>query len=161
MKKIFGSLLILLIAGSIIYSQNRPRMGNSAKPMQRIEQWEKMKLIEILDLNENTAVRFFARRHENQMKIKEILDKRDIIIRDLEEDVKNDTQRNDSFYLDQINKLTSLERKISSERENFVKSLGDLLSPQQIVKLIVFESNFRREVRASLMDRGGRKQNKE
>ncbi|PKL82333.1 MAG: hypothetical protein CVV24_10605 [Ignavibacteriae bacterium HGW-Ignavibacteriae-3] len=154
MKKIFLTFLIICLSVTVNEAQKRPRQGNNAKPMQRIEQLEKLKLIEILNLNEETAVRFFSRRHDHQMKMRDLLDRRDQAINDLENDVKNDSQRNDAFFKDQINKMMTLENNISAQRENYIKSLSDLLSPLQISKLLVFESNFRRQVRETLMDRG-------
>lgn len=154
MKKMFVPLLIICLVGPTVIAQNNSRMNKEMKPLQRIEQLEKIKLIEILNLDEETAIRFFTRRRDNQMKVKEILDQRDAAINELENEIKNGSQTNDAFYKDQVNKLISLESRITSERENFVKSLSDLLTPLQIAKLIVFESKFRREVRETLMKRG-------
>ena len=153
MKKIF--ILLILFSGllSIIYSQDRMRMGQNQKPLQRIEQWERLKLIDALNLDEETAIRFFARRHENQKKMKEILDQRDDAIRELEDGIRNGNQ-NDAVYKDKLSVLLSLENNISKERGNFLRSLSDLLSPMQIAKLVVFESRFRKEVRESLMGKG-------
>lgn len=128
-------------------------MNKDMRPLQKIEQWEKIKLIETLNLDEETAVRFFTRKRENQLKVKEILDQRDAALDELENEIKNGSQKDEAVYKDQVNKLISLESRITSERENFIKSLGDLLTPLQIAKLIVFESKFRREVRETLMGR--------
>ena len=128
-------------------------MNKDMRPLQKIEQWEKIKLIETLNLDEETAVRFFTRKRENQLKVKEILDQRDAALDELENEIKNGSQKDEAVYKDQVNKLISLESRITSERENFIKSLGDLLTPMQIAKLIVFESKFRREVRETLMGR--------
>lgn len=154
MKKMFLSLFILCMVGSTVAAQNQRRINKDMKPLQRIEQWEKIKLIEILNLDEETAVRFFTRRRDNQMKVKEILDQRDLAIDELENEIKNSSQTSDAVYKDQVSKLILLESRITYERENFIKSLSDLLTPQQIAKLIVFESKFRREVRETLMERG-------
>jgi len=154
MKKIFLPLLFICLIGSASFAQNRPRGNKDLKPMQRIEQWEKMKLMEALDLDEESSVRFFARRRDNQMKVREILDQRDAAMNELENEIKNGSQSGDAFYKERVNNLIALEGKITSERENFLKSLGDILNPKQIAKLIVFESKFRREVRETLMRRG-------
>ena len=153
MKKIFLLLFLFSIILSTSYSQERMRHGNDQKPLQRIEQWERTKLIDALNLNEETAVRFFARKHENQKKIKEILDQRDDAIGDIEDDLRNGNQ-NDASYQKKVDNLLSIENSISTERLNFLRSLSDLLSPIQIAKLVVFESKFRKEVRESLMGKG-------
>lgn len=153
MKKIFLLLFLFSILLSTLFSQERMRQGKDQRPLQRIEQWEKIKLIDALNLNEDTAIRFFARRHENQKKMKEILDQRDDAIKSIEDEIRNGNQ-NDASYKDKVNALLSLENNISKERENFLRSLSDLLSPMQIAKLVVFESRFRKEVRETLMGKG-------
>ncbi len=153
MKKIFLPIILLFIFVSSVYPQQRMRPGNDQRPLQRIEQWERMKLIDVLNLNEETAIRFFARRNENQKKMKEILDRRDDAIRELEDEIRNGTQ-NDALYKEKVNALLLLESNIGKERENFLRSLSDLLSPIQIAKMVVFESRFRKEVRETLMGKG-------
>jgi len=153
MKKMFLPVIIVFILFSSGYSQQRMRQGQDQRPLQRIEQWERLKLIDALSLNEETAIRFFARRHENQKKMKEILDQRDDAIRELEDGIRNGNQ-NDATFKDKLNALLLLENNISKERENFLRSLSDLLSPMQIAKLVVFETRFRKEVRESLMGKG-------
>ena len=151
MKKVFLPFLITCLIFSSVIAQNRMKMEKNSKPLQRIEQWEKLKLIDALGLNEETALRFFARRHENQVKIKEILDQRDSALREIEDEINKSNQSSDAVYKDQVNKLMSLEERITTERGNFLRSLNDILTPQQIAKFIVFESRFRRQVRETLM----------
>ncbi|MHB8907185.1 MAG: hypothetical protein ACYC4T_09775 [Melioribacteraceae bacterium] len=153
MKKVFLPFLITCLVFSSAIAQNRMRMGKDSKPLQRIEQWEKLKLVDALGLSEETALRFFARRHENQTKIKEILDQRESTLSEIENEINKSSQSSDAVYKDQVNKLMSLEERISTERGNFLRSLNDILTPQQIAKLIVFESKFRRQVRETLMGR--------
>ncbi len=154
MKKIFLTIIFLCLVGSAVNAQMRPRNNKEMKPLQRIEQWEKMKLIEVLNLDEETSIRFFARRRDNQMKVREILDQRENAMNELENEIRDGSLSNDAAYKEKINNLLSFESKITVERENFVKSLSDILTPQQIAKMIVFESKFRREVRETLMGRG-------
>jgi len=153
MKKVILLLFLFSIISAAIYSQNRMRQGQGQRPLQRIEQWERVKLIDALNLNEETAIRFFARRNENQKKMKEILDQRDDAIRDLEDAIRNGNQ-NDASYKDKVNNLLVMESNISKNRESFLRSLNDLLTPEQIAKLVVFENRFRKEVRESLMGKG-------
>ena len=153
MKKVFFPLIVICLIGSAVIAQNRPRMGKDSKPLQRIEQWEKIKLIEVLGLNEDTAVRFFARRNENQKKMKDILDQRDGMIQNLEDGIRGSSQISEAAYKEQVNNFLFIESSISKERENFLRSLSDLLTPKQIAILIVFESRFRKEVRETLMNR--------
>jgi hypothetical protein len=159
MKKIFTICVFVIMLCSLIYGQHRKPGEQGMGALQKIEQLEKAKLIEALSLNEDTAVRFFARRTENQKKIREILNQRETILKELEKSLKSSNQLSDAAYKDQVNNLIALDASIGKERENFYRSLGDLFSPHQIAKLVVFETNFRREIRESLMNKGPRSKN--
>jgi hypothetical protein len=154
MKNLLITIFLFFNLITLINAQGRMGMGRDMKPLQRLEEFEKFKLIEVLGINEETAIRFFARRNEHQKKMKDILDQRDKLMTNVEEAFKNTTQSSDNFYKDHVANLLSIEANITKERENFIKSLIDLLNPQQVAKLIVFESRFRREVRETLMGRG-------
>jgi hypothetical protein len=121
------------------------------KPIEKIEEWEKVKLIDILNLDEQASIRFFARRKEHQSKIKEILDQKEQLANKMEEEFKDDSKISNSVYNEQINNFILLEAKLQKERENYIRSLNDILVPEQIAKLTVFEIRFRKEVRQRLM----------
>lgn len=124
------------------------------KPLRQIEEWEKMKLIQVLDLNEDASVRFFARRNEHQKHVREILNQRDQLAQEIEKEIKGGAKVSDAVYQEQVNRMLEFEAKVMKERENFIKSLNDILSPEQIAKLTVFEIRFRREVRERIMGHG-------
>lgn len=152
MKKLISVIIISFIFSLIGYAQERDRMPDKRfddrKALKKIEQLEKSKLIELLNLDEETSIRFFARRNEHQKKIREIFDEREEIVQELKKNL--DGKRNDEYYKEQVSKLLELENKMCSERQNYYKSLSDLLQPQQIAKLAVFEFMFRRELTHSI-----------
>ena len=150
MKKLLLYILIILISLPVLEAQEK-NFHQSDKPLKRIEDWEKIKLIEILNLNEDLSVRFFARRNEHQRKMKELIDKRDLAVQQMEKEIKDGAKPSDGGYREQVNSLISMEHKFLKERETYYKSLDDLLSPDQIAKLYIFEVKFRRELREKLM----------
>lgn len=154
MRKLFFLFVIFFLVVSTIKSQTGERHKRESKPLQKIEQWVEVKLIEVLNLDEETAVRFFARRNEFQKKMKEILDQKDRVIQNIEDEIRSGSQTSDAAYKEQIGNILSLESRITKERENFLKSLSDLFTTQQIAKLVVFESKFRKEIRERLIERG-------
>ena|ERR1035437_93184 len=153
MNKLTLLFLFLLFSISISYGQRDENPGRGPRPLEKIEQWEKAKLIEVLKMNEEKSVRFFARRNEHQNKMKEILDKRDQFMKDLNKELLDGTKQNDNVYREKLNNLLSFDSRLTKERESFLKSLNDILTPQQILKLSVFELNFRREIREKLLER--------
>ncbi|MEJ5350521.1 MAG: hypothetical protein WHS65_02915 [Melioribacteraceae bacterium] len=152
MKKLISAIILIFIFSLIGYAQERDRKPDKRfddkKVLMKIEQLEKSKLIELLNLDEETSIRFFARRNEHQKKIREIFDEREEIVKELKKNL--DGKRNDEYYKEQVSKLLELENRMCSERQNYYKSLSDILQPQQIAKLAVFEFMFRRELTHSI-----------
>ncbi len=150
MKKCLYTILLVLTITCIVYSQERgrafeKRLFNDDRALKKIEQMERMKLIELLDLDEETSLRFFARRNEHLKKVKSIFYEKENLILDLKKNIEG-KEENDSYYKEQINKLLEFENRMVKEKENYYKSLLDILTPQQIAKLTVFEFMFRREL---------------
>ena len=65
--------LTLLLIFSMVSAQNRPDRQHHRKFSDRFEELEKLKLLEILDLDEETAIKFFSRRNEMKKKITSII----------------------------------------------------------------------------------------
>jgi len=154
MKKIFTFLLIILLLCGLVNAQQHQKNNRNLKPLQKIEQLEKAKIIEALNLNEETAVRLFARRNESRQKVGDTNKQREELLKDLEKNLKDGVKMSDAEYKERVNNIIALDASMIKERDNFYRSLGDLISPQQIAKLIVFENNFRKEIRKSLMNKG-------
>lgn len=152
MKKLF-LFLLLILTSTLVNGQVKERMRNEERPIAKIERLEKVKLIEILNLDEETSIRFFARRNDYQNKQKDLFKEREQVLRDLENKIKEKNE-NESFYKEEVQKILQIERKIVSEREIFLNSLATLLTPQQVAKLTVFEFKLRRELTQFLMGRG-------
>ncbi len=121
----------------------------------RIRELERVKLIETLNLDEETSVRFFTRRNEHQNKMEELTDARNEALDNLASEIENGAD--ESLLQDKYKKIFKLEENILDERERFFESLDDIFNPIEKAKLLVFEHKFRRELRKLLMkERMGR-----
>ncbi len=145
-------LILLVVISAFTTSAQEMKKPKGSKALERIEQMETRKLIEILELKEETAVRFFARRSEYRNKHLDLLNQRQEIIRSIGVLLSNEDTGEESRFKEKLNGLTETEWKIFKEKENFYKSLSDLLSAKQILKLALFDERFRREVRETLMN---------
>ena len=119
----------------------------------KLEQLEKVKLIEALDLNEETAIRFFARRNDSRNEIEKLEKKSDDLLSDLENSLSSDEKNLETKQKQIISELFKTKESIESSRNQFINSLSDILSTAQISKLIVFEKKFRDEIRNVLLDK--------
>jgi len=151
MKNLFITLLTVILLTSISFPQQMKEKG--MKNREKLDQLEKIKLIEALDLDEETSIRFFARRNESRREVQELEKKSDDIIFELEKSFdsenKNQAEKQEQLISEFLKTRESLELK----RSQFINSLDDILSTEQTAKLIVFEKKFRDEIRNVLFER--------
>jgi hypothetical protein len=151
MKKSFIILFVIILLTSISFPQQMREKG--MKHRDKLEQLEKIKLIEALDLDEETSIRFFARRNDSKKEIQELDKKADAIIFELEKSFNSDDKNQDEKQKQLISDMLKTRESIELKRNQFINSLDDILSTEQIAKLIVFEKKFREEIRNVLFDR--------
>lgn len=145
MRKEFILLLVIILIPAVILAQGRrERKG----PREKIEQLEKIKLIDALNMDEQTTLKFFARRNEFRNKMDSLNDSLDTIVDVLESKFPDGTE---SDYKSLVNKYLNIEKQIATEHTQFISSLYDILSTEQVAKLIVFEKRFREEIRHIIM----------
>lgn len=150
MKKISLILGIILGLSFIILSQ---QMGDKMmRQKNKLRQLEKIKLIDELNLDENTSIKFFARRNEMQQQIEALEDKSDQIVDKLDDGIKSG-KMDESEQKQLIKELLNTKSKIEAERRQFIESLHDILPTEKIVRYIVFEQRFREEIRKFILDR--------
>lgn len=151
MKNLIYVILIFLIVVPTKAQEHRERRMMENK----IEQLEKVKLIEALDLTEDQSIRFFARRNEHRKEIEKLEMRSEEVIRDLENIVQNSNERNVTEQKRLLNEFLDIRIQIENKRKQFILSLNDILSTDQVSKLVVFEKKFREEIRKILMRRKG------
>jgi len=136
---------------TMIFAQEKPLFECSPKS-ERFRQMEKLKLIEILNMDEETSIRFFARRNKNTEEIRKLVEQRDKLLQKLADNLTNDADH----YKSLTDKILQLEKAIFDKRAAFVNSLNDILNEEQIAKLIVFENRFKKELREYFFHGGKR-----
>ena len=143
MKNIFLVLAIYSLLSVTSFGQPKKFMGPPEEARKKIEELEKIKLMEILDLKEDVMLKFFSRRNDFLDKFHQLEVQKDRKIDDLKNAIDNENEQSLKKRIDEIN---SLEENSMRTRTDFINSLGDILSNQQIAKVVVFERNFRREL---------------
>jgi len=98
-------------------------------------------------MNEETTLRFFARKSEHQEQQDEIQDKIREKIDNLEVIFKSGRVATVDELKKNINEINALHSELEKNRIDFINSLSDVLSYEQIAKLLIFERSFRDEIR--------------
>lgn len=151
MKKLFLALFAIAVLTSISFSQQMKEKNMPNR--EKLEQLEKIKLIEALDLDEETSVRFFARRNTSKKEIQELEKRTDDIIFELERSFNSEEKNKDESQKRLTSEILKNRESIEIKRNQFIYSLNDLLTTEQIAKLIVFEKKFRDEIRNVLLNK--------
>ena len=162
MKKIIFLLTVMFVLCAI--AENNAQNGKHKNKgfgqgaHEKIEALEKAKLIEELNMSEDLAVRFFAKRNEHLERMK----KYDADLDNAEDNLQKalNEGKNDPTLKKLINEHRSVLDKVSKEKISFLNSISSILSTKQMAKYIVFENKFREEVRNIIMRERNKKMNK-
>jgi len=117
----------------------------------KFEELEKIKLIETLEMNDETTLRFFARQSEHKNEQMKMQDEIKANLDDLDAIIKGGRVVTTNELKSKINAINELELQIEKNRVEFINSLPDILSYEQIAQLLLFERRFRNEVRRMIM----------
>jgi hypothetical protein len=147
MKKLITlSIIIVLVSTTINAQRNQDRKH---KVPERIMQLEKIKLIETLEMDEETTLKFFARKSESDRVVEEIHKVIDEKLDRMQQLVNSDNVQDEKLRA-AIDELNLMHQKSVENKTNFIKSLSDILSYAQIAKLVLFERKFREELRRAI-----------
>ncbi len=118
---------------------------------EKLEQLEKIKLIETLNMDEETTLRFFSRRNKLQMKVDEIKERGEHNFKQLDSMLKSGGSYTDEELISLIDETKSIPVQIEKARLEFMSSLNDLLTTEQIASFILFERKFKEKLRNILV----------
>ncbi|MCW8802980.1 MAG: hypothetical protein OQK57_01185 [Ignavibacteriaceae bacterium] len=149
MKNINLGLILLFIFSTAAFSQKGKWQDEEAR--EKFEQLEKIKLIETLEMDEETTLRFFSRQLEHRKQQDEIQEEIRAKIDDLDVTFKSGRVATTEEIKSSINEINTLQLQFDKNRVDFINSLSDILSYEQIAKLIIFEKRFRNELRKLLI----------
>ena len=149
MKNKIVVLMVFFFSLATAYSQ--PDGWRKGDMKDRFEQLEKIKVIETLGMDEETTLRFFSRRAEHEKDQDQIQQQIKSNIEDLDVIFKSGRVATIEEIKTKINKINDLHVKLASNRKEFINSLSDILSYEQMAKLLVFERKFRDEIRRLLI----------
>ena len=152
MKRIilFANIIALILLSNI-YAQRPGGSDDWGRMGGKIEQLEKIKIIEELNLDEETTLKFFVKRNNHRESQKQLLEKRDLLFKNLTENFNSDENVD---YKNELAKIFAIEKEMLVQKEKFYKSLSKIFSDKQLVQLSIFEFNFRNEVRHQFIKQG-------
>lgn len=136
-------IFAFIIFTGVLYAQQLERHHK------KIDELEKIKLLEALDLDEEAAIRFFTRRSEHKAKMRKLNIEAENLLAKLDDIIKAEADESEIKKIS--GEYIASEKNIMQERERFLTSLNDVLTAEQAAKFIIFERKFKEEIRNILM----------
>lgn len=150
--------VLWLAAPLVIHAQQFNKFEDRPRAKEKIEQLKKMRLIDILDMDEQTAEKFFTRYNQLQRKIEEVKVELQDAVTDLERSVRAKTGKSGEYYRKAdiiLEKQTALNAAVADK----IRAMKSLLTEEQYAKFIVFENNFAAQLQKMLLERKQERQN--
>ncbi len=147
------ALLLLVAAATTALAQPfGPPGGPPGGPrsMERVEQFRKVRLVEMLALSEDQSVRFFARLNEHETAMRALGREKSDLLDRLERLVRNEAPAKEFEAM--IPQVTAIDDRVNTERRRFFDGLSDLLTVEQRGKFLLFERQFERELREAMRE---------
>ncbi len=145
MKSLIISISVLIVFSfSSLAQRHDPPSGRMPE---KLRQLEKIKLIETLEMDEETTLKFFSRRTEHRNDVDQLHEELEGVLIQIESVLSGEQEASEEELKTLIEHANKTDNEISLSKSKFIHSLGDLLSTRQIAKLIVFERRFRDELR--------------
>ena len=147
MKKLFLLLIVITVVSVTLTAQRKHDRQHQVPD--KILQLEKIKLIEILEMDEETTLKFFSRRSEFEREMDGIHKAINEKLDEMEQMVNSDNVRDEELKA-AIEDLNLKHQKLDNMKADFINSLDDILSYEQIAKMILFERRFKEELRKAI-----------
>jgi Spy/CpxP family protein refolding chaperone len=151
MKSLPFLALISLLMAALPAAPLLAQPEDSPRPaLEKLDQVRRIKLIEFLDLKEEQAIRYFTREKDFRAAEKDLFAKRRGLIEQMNGLAK--AEAGEADIQKKMAEIYDVDQKILSARWDFTRKCGDILTPQQVGKLVVFEQHFQEEVRKALRE---------
>lgn len=146
--------MILLLSVTTFFLQtegvSQIRHQRAQGGQERLETLRQVKMIESLELDEETAARLSVLYREHQQKNRSILQELDRLIDALETAIERGAPDAElQTIMSQIEEQRTLHHE---NRIQFYNNVERFLSPRQVAALVVFERNFQRDVRRLMQE---------
>ncbi|MCB2204343.1 hypothetical protein KQI65_06295 [bacterium] len=148
MKHTGITILLLLLLGTLPAAAQFGPPDDDEGPRGRLEELRRLKMIEALDLNEEQAVRLTVREKKFREQEEKERGKRDEVLEELRSLVKD--KASDAEIMKTVEKLEELGMGFVKRRQDYLRSLTDFLSAEQIARLVLFEHHFAKEIKRIL-----------
>jgi hypothetical protein len=149
MKKTLFAIagVAMLVASATAQDDQPPVQGKAAE---RVEQYKKIRMMEVLGLDEQSSIKFFARYNKNFEVMKDLRQKQVQTLVRIQGLRKS--KASDNEYAKVVSDLRSLEDQVNQTKSKYIDDLKDVLTSKQLAEYLVFELRFQQNLRDLVRD---------
>lgn len=144
-KYLFATIIVLMYSATILIAQP------PFHARERISEFKKIKLLEILDLDEQTSEKFLAKYNSAEKIIAEKLEKVQDAMLDLEYALRKKSGKEEIAKNSQ--KVMDAQHDLLNTMFEQQKDIKRILNEEQFAKYLLFENRFRNELQRLLIER--------
>jgi len=150
--------MVWLSSPLLLSAQQFNKFEDRPRAKEKIEQLKKMRLIDILDMDEPTAEKFFTRYNQLQRKIEDAKIELQDAVSDLERSVRAKAGKTGDYYR-KADIILEKQNALNAAVADKIRAMRSLLTEEQYAKFIVFENNFAAQLQKMLLERKQERQN--
>jgi chromosome segregation ATPase len=156
---LFVIMISIFLSCDTLFTQPPGEKFQERMGPERIEKFKMIRLIEVLDLPEESAVRFTVKANEHEKLLRdlrkmqaEMQEKLDEYLKKAEEAAKNKVQYEKKLkeLQKQLDQFEENRGKMLDEEKRFLKELKELLNSEQMAKYYLFQRDFEKELREAM-----------
>ena len=141
----FGFAAVAMLA--VAQENQAPAPGRA---LERVEQFKKIRLMEVLNLDEQSSIKFFARYNKHQELLRDLRQKQVQALGRVQSSRK--AKAADVEYDKIVEELLSLENRATEAKSKYIDELKQVLSSKQLAEYLVFETRFQQNLRDLVRD---------
>lgn len=139
------AILGALIAGSIAVQAQDEDLAAPPRAIERVEQFKKIRMMEVLALDEQTSIKFFAKYRAHQAVVLELRKKQAQALARVQALRKG--KASDAEYEKVVQEIQATDGEIQEAKQKFFKELQGVLTSKQLAEYLVFEVRFQQNLR--------------
>ena len=140
------ALLMCVFIASGIYGQDSDKHKSH---YEKIEELKNLKLVEYLQLDEQKGIKLIARKKEFTKQLYSLYQVKDSLL----DAAKNKTDLKNPEAVKLTNEILSIDKKLVGLKSEYYKSLSDILTAKEILSYLVFEKEFKKELKELMLRR--------
>ena len=128
-----------------------PTLAQETQPAQqgrafeRVEQFKKIRLMEVLDLDEQSSIKFFARYDKYEQQLRDLRQKQVQTFAQIQ--TLRKAKAADTEYTKVVNDLLALDTQFEDVKTKYVGELKEVLTSKQLAEYLAFEYRFQQNLR--------------